>query len=111
VNMVVAAVFINVSGTRVCANGRFSSASLSTLGEEISDNRETCVGRCEMADVKDGCSTDGELLTALSCFSGGVEARSFWDWLIRKKNLIGPFCKTHKKIHIQRLNFGAGLVN
>ena len=98
--MVVAAVFINVSGPRLCASGRFSSASLSTFGEEISDDRETCDGECEMADVKDCCSTDGELLTALSSFSRGTEARSFWDWLIRKKNLIGPFCKTNKKIHI-----------
>lgn len=76
---VVAAVCITVSGARICATGRFSSASLSTFGEEISDNREACDGKCEMADVKDGCSTDGELLTALSCFSRGAEAKSFWD--------------------------------
>jgi hypothetical protein len=89
--MVVAAVCINVSGARICASGLFSSTSLSAFGEEISANREICDGNCEMADVKDGCSTDGELLTAFSCFSSGAEARSFWDWLIRKKNLIGPF--------------------
>jgi hypothetical protein len=98
--VVEAAVWINVSGVRTCASGRFSSASLSAFGEEISDNRETSDGQCETVDVKDGCSTDGELLTAGSCFSAGGETRSFWDWLIRKKNLIGPFCKANKKIDI-----------
>jgi hypothetical protein len=78
-----------------------SSASLSTFGEEASANRETSDGNCEMADVGDGCSTDREVVTAGSSSSTGVEARSFWDWLMRKKNLIGPFCKTNKKIHIQ----------
>jgi hypothetical protein len=62
--MVVAAVCITVSGARICASGRFSSAWLSTFGEEISDARETCDGKREMVDVKDGCSRHGELLTA-----------------------------------------------
>lgn len=108
VNIVVAAVCNTVSGFRICACGRISSVSLSAFGEEISDNRGTSDGKCEMADVKDGCSTDDELVTAGSCFSTGAEARFFWDWLIRKKNLMGPFCKTNKKIHIQRLILGQG---
>jgi hypothetical protein len=98
----VATVVVNVSGARMGVSGgkSLASASLSVFVKGGSVNRETIEDNCEVGGFGDGCSTDDKVLKADSSFSTGAEARSFWDWLILKKNLIGPFCKTNKNIHM-----------